>query len=278
MLLHHLSAHRTLILFDQAGVGRSTGEVANTYQGWADNVIALVEALGHKQIDLAGFSMGGRTVQMVTLARPDLIRKLICLGTDASDPPPLPTGSDEVRWPRGGNPRRPFELLRNARTVEEGEEAIRVSFFPDGQKGEKAAKRYFDRVRRAVKESGDGEEMLTLLGPEGTKQQVHSSARWNGNEGSWPKLHEIKCPVLVMNGDDDLLVSAAVLITKDHDANTLQIATPRSYELMSRIENAQLIIYPRAGHGFLWHYPESVATHINMFLDDREGVTANAKL
>jgi pimeloyl-ACP methyl ester carboxylesterase len=57
-------------------------------------------------------------------------------------------------------------------------------------------------------------------------------------------------PVLVMNGDNDLLVK-----------------TSCSWELMAKIPNAQLIIYPRSGHGFLYQYAELVAHNVQMFLD-----------
>jgi pimeloyl-ACP methyl ester carboxylesterase len=63
-LLNALAAKRPVIIFDQAGVGRSAGEVANTFSGWADNVIALLQALNIEKIDLLGFSMGGCAAQM----------------------------------------------------------------------------------------------------------------------------------------------------------------------------------------------------------------------
>ena len=58
-LINALTARRPVIIFDNAGVGKSSGEVPPTYQGLADNVITFVKALGIKQIDLLGFSMGG---------------------------------------------------------------------------------------------------------------------------------------------------------------------------------------------------------------------------
>jgi pimeloyl-ACP methyl ester carboxylesterase len=60
-------------------------------------------------------------------------------------------------------------------------------------------------------------------------------------------------PVLVANGDNDALIPSS-----------------RSWELMTQIARAQLIIYPRAGHGFLWQYPELYAAHVNVFLDGTE--------
>jgi len=57
-LINALAARRPVIIFDNAGVGKSSGDIPPTYQGWADNVITFVEALGIEQIDPLGFSMG----------------------------------------------------------------------------------------------------------------------------------------------------------------------------------------------------------------------------
>jgi pimeloyl-ACP methyl ester carboxylesterase len=42
--------------------------------------------------------------------------------------------------------------------------------------------------------------------------------------------------------------------------------TENSYLLAHHIPNAQLRIYPDAGHGFLNQYPELFADHVNAFL------------
>jgi pimeloyl-ACP methyl ester carboxylesterase len=67
--------------------------------------------------------------------------------------------------------------------------------------------------------------------------------------------------VLVCNGDNDVL-----------------IPNSRSWEILSRISNAQLVIYPRGGHGFLYQYADLVAKHINLFLDGTEFEDARPKL
>lgn len=86
LLLQNLAAAREIVIFDNAGVGRSSGKVPTTFQGWADDTLAFVHALGYKKIDLLGFSMGGVAVQMVALTEPQLIRKLILAGTTSSTP------------------------------------------------------------------------------------------------------------------------------------------------------------------------------------------------
>jgi pimeloyl-ACP methyl ester carboxylesterase len=68
LLLNALAATRPVIVFDQSGVGRSTGIVPPSYQGWADSLLSFADALELELFDLFGFSMGGRCVQMVALS------------------------------------------------------------------------------------------------------------------------------------------------------------------------------------------------------------------
>jgi pimeloyl-ACP methyl ester carboxylesterase len=46
--------------------------------------------------------------------------------------------------------------------------------------------------------------------------------------------------------------------------------TENSYLLAHHLPNAQLRIYPDAGHGFLNQYPEQFADHVGSFLDGGE--------
>jgi hypothetical protein len=47
--------------------------------------------------------------------------------------------------------------------------------------------------------------------------------------------------------------------------------TIKSYLLQQHIPNAQLILYPNAGHGSLYQYPERFVRHVSMFLSEDEG-------
>src|SRR5439155_6180768 len=75
-----LARDREVILFDNAGVSSSSGEVPTTFEGMGANAIAFIKALGLKQVDLFGFSIGGMVVQEIVLQAPDLIRRLIVDG------------------------------------------------------------------------------------------------------------------------------------------------------------------------------------------------------
>src|ERR1700681_3924056 len=75
-----LARDREVILFDNAGVSSSSGEVPTTFEQMAANAIAFIKALGLKQVDLFGFSIGGLVVQEITLQAPHLVRRLIVDG------------------------------------------------------------------------------------------------------------------------------------------------------------------------------------------------------
>src|SRR5262249_58747407 len=68
---------REVILFDNAGISSSSGEVPTSIEGMAANAIAFIKALGLRQVDLLGFSMGGLIAQQITLAAPELVRRLV---------------------------------------------------------------------------------------------------------------------------------------------------------------------------------------------------------
>ncbi|KAF5407742.1 MAG: putative aminoacrylate hydrolase RutD [Candidatus Udaeobacter sp.] len=75
-----LARDREVILFNNAGVSSSSGEVPTTFEQMGANAIAFIKALGLKQVDLFGFSIGGMVVQEITLQAPDLVRRLIVDG------------------------------------------------------------------------------------------------------------------------------------------------------------------------------------------------------
>jgi pimeloyl-ACP methyl ester carboxylesterase len=47
----------------------------------AANAIAFIKALGLSQVDVLGFSLGGLVAQELTLAAPELVRRLVLVGT-----------------------------------------------------------------------------------------------------------------------------------------------------------------------------------------------------
>src|SRR5271157_5525560 len=76
-----LARNREVILFDNAGVSSSSGKVPTSFQEMGANAIAFIKALGLTKVDVLGFSIGGMVAQEITTQAPQLVRRLILVGT-----------------------------------------------------------------------------------------------------------------------------------------------------------------------------------------------------
>src|SRR3954464_11183948 len=76
-----LACDREGILFNNAGVSSSSGEVPTTFEQMGANAVTFSRALGLNKMDVLGFSIGGTLAQEIALQAPDLVRKLILVGT-----------------------------------------------------------------------------------------------------------------------------------------------------------------------------------------------------
>jgi len=219
-LINSLARTRSVILLDNAGIGQSDGEIPTTLHGWALHVIALLEALNIQEIDLLGFSMGGGAAQHVALAAPGLVRKLILAGTRTSRTPNTVIG-----------PRKMFFALAHAVTEEECRKAFALSFFNSDAHERATAGAAWERIFSRT------HDRAPHLSPELAKRQteVFSKFSVSSPENPYERIHELKMPVFVANGDNDLL-----------------IPTVNSFELAQLLPDAHLHIYPNSGHGFLY--------------------------
>src|SRR6201988_1586491 len=84
-----LAEGREVILTDNAAVGLSTGVAPETVAGMARDAASLIDALDLERVDLFGFSMGGYVAQQIVVDRPQLVRRLILVGTG-------PRGGDDM--------------------------------------------------------------------------------------------------------------------------------------------------------------------------------------
>src|ERR1700738_4563926 len=76
-----LAATRDVILFNNAGISSSSGEVPSSAEEMAANAAAFIKALGLAKVDVLGFSLGGFVAQALAVAEPGLVRRLILVGT-----------------------------------------------------------------------------------------------------------------------------------------------------------------------------------------------------
>ncbi len=76
-----LAQQREVILFDNAGIGASSGETPATIPGMAADAVAFIKALGISTTDVLGYSIGGKVAQEIAVQAPALVRKLVLVGT-----------------------------------------------------------------------------------------------------------------------------------------------------------------------------------------------------
>ncbi len=65
-----LASGLEVILFDSAGVGRSTGDVPKTIAEMARHALAFLDGLGVKTCDVVGYSLGGMVALQMVQERP----------------------------------------------------------------------------------------------------------------------------------------------------------------------------------------------------------------
>ena len=229
-LVDAIARQREVILFDNAGVGGSSGVVPRTVTPMAYDALAFIEALDLREIDILGYSMGGFVAQELTLIRPRLVRRLVLAGT-------APQGGPELHGYRD-------EVYGNATADEPGADDLLALFFERSQtsidKGQEFIQRIFTRT--------DGRDDPTSL--DTRDRQLDAVTTWGIPDASrLARLAGITQPVLAANGDNDRMVP-----------------TINTHLLAERLPNALLTIYPDAGHGFLFQYPAEFAHELDGFL------------
>lgn len=229
ILTDGLAEDREVILFNGRGIASSTGVPRNRIEDMADDVAAVIEALDLPQVDLLGFSIGGFVVQEVALRHSRLVRKLLLLGTGL----------------RGGDPKMEPKALEVAPNPVPTAEDFLYLFFGRSEAAKRAGLAFWDRRHLRVDQDPPSS-------PEVAQAQAEASAAYLPplpGDNPFAYLQAITQPTLVLNGVDDVM-----------------IPTINSWHLSQNIPNAQLLIYPDAGHGAQFQYPERFLSHARQFL------------
>ena len=222
---------REVILFDNAGISSSSGEVPGTFAEMGANAIAFIKALRLTKADILGFSIGGFVAQEITLQAPDLVRRLILLGTGPRNGEGMAAGTPEGKRIFGASYDEPDKLWLSV-------------FFTPSPASQAAGQEFVKRFRLRTKDR-DPE-----VDDKAAAAQRAAIAKWGApREKPYDYLKGIKQPTLVVNGSTDLI-----------------IYTVNSFILQQNLPNAQLIIYPDSAHGGHHQYPELFVRHASMFL------------
>jgi len=223
-----LATKHHVIALNYRGIGLSGGSAPVTIDEMARDAIATIRALGFDQIDLMGFSLGGFVAQDVTLKAPGLVRKLILTGTG-------PAGGEgiarvgAVSWPL---------IIKGLMTFGDPKTYL---FFTSTANGRRSAKDFLARLKERSSNRDKGPSPRAFL------RQLAAIQAWGRQAPQ--DLGRIRVPVLVANGDNDIMVP-----------------TSNSRDMARRIPGADLVIYPDAGHGGIFQYHDQFVPKALAFL------------
>jgi pimeloyl-ACP methyl ester carboxylesterase len=223
-----IAAKRHVVTFDNRGVGASGGTPANSMEQMADDAIAFIRAMGFKQVDLFGFSLGGMISQEIVLKEPQLVRKLILAGTG----PAGGTGISEVAGVTN------YDLIRASFA---GEDPKMFLFFTRTPNGIAAGHAFIGRLKERT---ADRDKDIAVGAFIAQSQALNAWGRKDPQD-----LSGVKQPVLIVNGDDDRMVPTA-----------------NSRDLARRLPNSRLVIYPDAGHGGVFQFHDEFVPKALAFL------------
>lgn len=220
---------RPVILFDNVGVGSSSGLTPPTVRAMASDAVAFISALELAEVDLLGFSLGGFVAQVIAADHPHVVRRLILAGTG----PEGGEGIDELG-----------AVLARGQASSPAEPRLYL-FFDGTEVSQEAGKAFVERQgRRAIDRAPNSTDQAVAA-------QFAAIVAWGGTPTAvvGSSLRQVTQPVLVVNGKTDVMVP-----------------TRNSYTLFQQLPDARLVLYPDSGHGALFQYADAFVREGQQFL------------
>lgn len=183
---------RRCIAPDFRGFGDSTGPTDGRFdwQGFADDVLAVIDHLALSGLQAVGHSKGGAALLLAELARPGTFDRIVCF-----EPIVFPTDGTAAPTPAGANPMA--EMARRRRETFDTYQAAIERFGAKPPLGSLRPDVLESYVRHGFRPNGEGQVTLKAL-------REHEARTYEMSEGTglFPRLGEIACPVLVAASGD----------------------------------------------------------------------------
>jgi pimeloyl-ACP methyl ester carboxylesterase len=227
-VVNALAADRPVIAFDNAGVGRSTGQTPDNVAAMARDAVTFINLLGLAEVDLLGFSLGGCVAQQMAAENGRMVRKLILAGT-------APKGGEEHL----------LAVLQAAFSKADAPDPRLPLFFTPSSASQSAGLAFLRRaqVRTEDRDTNNGSAV--------TDPQAKALITWCATpDPEHTMLRAIKQPTLVVSGSDDTMLPA-----------------DNACAMFKGLSNAYLMLYPDSGHGALFQHHEAFVSHARTFLN-----------
>lgn len=226
--LDALARHHRLVVFDSQGIGRSTmSDGKLTVARLTTDTARLITALKLKRPDVLGWSLGGMVAQQLALERPDLVRRLVLAATSGGTPAsPGPTPAA-------------LALATNPDATIKDRLAL---LFPPAHNN--ASQSYFARILKRALLSTPGSTVIA--------RQLSAMTAWlAAPDAALPRLRTIakRVRVLVADGSRDSV-----------------LPTAGSRLIGKALPGSKTVVYPGAGHGFLFQKRDLFAPRVVRFL------------
>lgn len=233
LFIDRVAKTRRVILFDSVGVGLSSGETPSSIPGMADAAVAFMDALGVRQADLLGWSMGGIISFALASSYPDRVRRMVIAGSTPVGVPNSPPAPQKV-WQVATDPAG-------------GVEGLLYLFFPETEAGRAAGLAHLTHMSKNKR----AEAPIPPNKPEVFRSQAIAIQTYRQAGGGFPKLPGLKHPILLANGAHDVMIPAF-----------------DSFAAAQQLPNGKAIIYPASGHAFLFQLAERFADDVTIFLNE----------
>jgi pimeloyl-ACP methyl ester carboxylesterase len=213
---------------DYPGIGRSSGETPPTVEALTEHCLAFCRAIGLNHFDIVGFSLGGMIAQQLGATYPDLLQRIILLGTG----------------PRGGE-----GLVFDDLSVDELEDTsalLRKAFFTQSEASQASWRAYMERLASRTTDRD------TPVSKQSASAELAAIREWGviPTRDRFAMLSKIQHPTLIVHGNKDVVVIPV-----------------NAFLLAEHLPNAQLIMYPDASHGAASQYADTFLEHARLFLN-----------
>ncbi|MFD9816459.1 alpha/beta fold hydrolase [Streptomyces sp. NPDC059080] len=226
-----LGARYRAIALDQRGHGRSEKPADGTFDraAYVEDAIAAIEQLGLAPVTVIGHAMGALTAWQLAARRPDLVGALVICDMRASA---LGAASQHewaewfATWPL------PFATLADVRRWF-GEED------PSLERPRPARGAFFAEV---MAERADGWR------PVFSRRQMLTARETWVTDAHWEALAEVRCPALVVRGQDG------------------ELGRAEAQEMVRVLPGGSYAEIPDAGHLLPWEHPDAWQRAVEPFL------------